>query len=72
MLLCHCGQQLTPVNSKSGIIYECKKCSCIYRFILVHSSDECFEKEHGKKLIPIPEEIKKKRKPRKKKEEEQE
>jgi len=53
---CHCGKTLKKKeHPKGGFIYECSICKCVYRFCLVHKSNECARKEYKEGLRSLKE-----------------
>ena len=50
-MLCHCKTKLKKkINEKSGEYYECSRCYCQYKLVIVHKSKECAEKERESEM----------------------
>ena len=53
---CHCGRRLKKdTNEKRGTVYKCPSCKCVYRFVIVHKSKECAEKERKEEMKSLKE-----------------
>lgn len=64
-LRCHCGAILKCKNPDevkgNSVIFECSRCHCIYRLIIVRKSVECAKKQYEGKMKSLKEIRKKKR-----------